>query len=85
MRATPGERRASEGTYPLKRRRPYLINGRLRVPFEGYQRPSATTELRAAVAGPVSVFQWLTSEQAWQALQRLSLAIRRRRQQGRPC
>lgn len=73
------------------RRRRYLVRGRLRVPFEGYERDRRARYGEPACEGknyPVSTFgpdDGLTPHQAWVAKEQLTSAIRRRRVEGRPC
>jgi len=75
---------------PWKRRRRYLVRGRLRVPFEGYRRarrasPSEPNGCAGETAHLAGHFEdGLIPAQARLAQQRLTLAIRPRRQQGRP-
>src|SRR5262245_45185496 len=76
---------------PWKRRRSYFVRGRCRVPFEGYRRARrAITSERGGradeTAYPAAHFaNDLTAAQARLVQQRLTLALGRRRQQGRPC
>jgi hypothetical protein len=62
------------------RRRRYLVNGRLRVPFQGYERRSTATTKHNDAASPVSVFQRLTSEQKHLAQHLLNRADQERDQ-----
>ena len=76
---------------PWKRPRSYFVRGRCRVPFEGYRRArrAGTSEPGGRAdetAYPAAHFaNDLTAAQARLVQQRLTLALRRRRQQGRPC
>ncbi len=71
---------------PWKRRRSYFVRGRLRVPFEGYQRVrrASTSEAGAsdeAATYPVGRFglgNGLTPAQAWQVRQLLNRAQQKR-------
>lgn len=67
------------------RRRRYLVNGRLRVPFEGYRR-SSSSEPAGDTSSQVSIFgHGLSPAQVQLAQQCLTLAIHRRRKEARPC
>jgi hypothetical protein len=71
---------------PWNRRRRHLVRGRLRVPFEGYQRRLAVTKPdgdAVSASYPVSIFgpeHGLTPAEAWQAEQLLARAQRERGQ-----
>jgi len=62
-------------------RRRYLINGRPRIPFEGYERRRARAREGERI---LDSQHGLTPEQQRLVRQRLTLTIQRRREQGRP-
>ena len=62
-------------------RRRYLINGRPRIPFQGYERRRARAREGERI---LDSQHGLTPEQERLVRQRLTLAIQRRREQGRP-